>query len=335
MPHTGGAGADLDLTLAELALGLADVQNVAQFLGASGNRFADSFDALTYVDTAGASNLDTGTAGLLKPTSSATSYANAGGSGNRSGSVTVSIAGFSQYAGSAAGNLVNGDTTADGTNDFGFGTNGASCAGYEIRFDFGAQKYVDEYKWYQQNAAGQGSWKLQGANASDYSDAADLHAAEALVTGATTTHSVISPGLYRYYRLVGVSGTVTAPSGGTWCTEVEFKIGTAAPGATNLTVTSTALTAATAPATARLVARVKEVDAVTLNTDIVASASRDGGSNWDAFTLSKRFTSNGISVYESAALDLSGQPSGTAVKWQVATANNTMVEIHDVYLYWT
>ncbi len=43
----GGSGpADLDITLAEFALQMADALNTAQFFGAAGNRFADSFDTL-------------------------------------------------------------------------------------------------------------------------------------------------------------------------------------------------------------------------------------------------------------------------------------------------
>lgn len=65
----GGAAnyADLVTTVSLLALQVADNTNVALFLGSAGNRVADSFDALTYVDTAGATNLDSGTAGVLKP----------------------------------------------------------------------------------------------------------------------------------------------------------------------------------------------------------------------------------------------------------------------------
>lgn len=59
---------DLLLSVSLLALQVADNTNVALFLGASGNRVADSFDALTYVDVAGGTNLDSATPGVLKPT---------------------------------------------------------------------------------------------------------------------------------------------------------------------------------------------------------------------------------------------------------------------------
>jgi hypothetical protein len=57
---------ELLLSHSLMALQVADLANTAIFT--SNNRVADSFDAMTYVDTAGATNLDTGTAGVLKPT---------------------------------------------------------------------------------------------------------------------------------------------------------------------------------------------------------------------------------------------------------------------------
>ncbi len=55
-------------------------------------------------------------------------------------------------------------------------------------------------------------------------------------------------------------------------------------GATSkLTVTSTAFTAASVPDTARLGARVKQVDAIALNTDLIFSVSRNGGTDHTAF----------------------------------------------------
>jgi hypothetical protein len=55
---------DIELTVALNTCAAARANGVAQFLG---TRFADSFDALDYVDDAASINLDTGIAGLLKP----------------------------------------------------------------------------------------------------------------------------------------------------------------------------------------------------------------------------------------------------------------------------
>jgi hypothetical protein len=83
------------------------------------------------------------------------------------------------------------------------------------------------------------------------------------------------------------------------------------------------------------VARVKEIDSIALNTDLVFSASRDGGTSWSTFTVAKRFTAAGVSVYDSSTLDISGQPSGVAMKWKMETANNKSVEVCGIYFSWS
>jgi hypothetical protein len=39
-------------------------------------------------------------------------------------------------------------------------------------------------------------------------------------------------------------------------------------------------------------------------------------------------------VLESASIDVSGQPSGTSVKWRVRSANAKNFELHDIALIW-
>ena len=333
----GGASADLELTLAELSLGVADALNTAQFLGSAGNRFADSFDTLTYVNTGAASGLDTATAGVLKPlaTSGASpSYANAGGTGNRTASIAVAVSGIS-VDGGAASNLVNGSTSVDTSGSWYTNTN-VAAAGATIRFDFGvgASKVITEAKWYQNTAAvSHGAWKWQGSN--DASVWTDIGASFTLGGATVQTQTALSANIagYRYYQLLGVSGTF---SNAAFNEEVEFKIDNYAVSTTgNLTVTSTALAAAAAPSSAKLVARVKEVDALALNSDLIFSVSRDGGATFSAFTMTRKFTASSIALYESNALDLSAQPSGASVKWKVASANSKMFEINDIYLYWS
>ncbi len=63
---------DLLLAQAYTLLTLADVMNQPIF--PTPNRIADSFDTLTYVNTGGATNLDSATAGVLKPTAARHEY---------------------------------------------------------------------------------------------------------------------------------------------------------------------------------------------------------------------------------------------------------------------
>ncbi len=331
----GSVPADLDILLAELALGLADALNVAQFLGSAGNRFADSFDALTYVDTGGATNLDSGTVGLLKPTGSAgsTSYANSGGTGDRTGSVTVTTS-FTWDDGISS-NLVDGATgnsNADAVDEPGAGSTAITDGGY-IQFDFGSGKYIDEVKVIHGSSTTHGVWKFRGSN--DGSSFTDLATSLDWNTGGTSqTFTIPAYGqTYRYFRWEKQGTGTNWPN--TWLKEFEFKIASSAPGTNNLTVASTTLTAAAAPASAKLVSRAKFVDSITLGTDLFFDVSRDGGSTFTTFTVNDRFTANSIHVLESASLDISGQPSGTSMKWRARSANNKMVELHDIYLYWS
>ena len=323
----GDVPADLPLLLGQLALSIADNANVAQFLGEGGNRFADSFDALTYVDTGAAINLNTGTAGILKPSS-------------------ISPTLISQATGTAIGNMTsNGGLAAafDGTTSQALSACAtiAASSGYVGKNYSASPKYIDSAVVYGSSDSGMDgtgaasniTLTLYGKNGSAPGSATDgtslATATFADANGNNRTLTSSAPGTAWDYVWVRAA---TDTSGTTAIAEVRFY----EPGTLgNLTVTSTALTAASAPSTARLVARVKEVDAIALNTDLIFSASRDGGTTWTAFAMTKQFTANAIAVYDSDDLDLSAQPSGTSVKWKIASANDKLFEIHDIYLYWS
>jgi hypothetical protein len=103
----------------------------------------------------------------------------------------------------------------------------------------------------------------------------------------------------------------------------------------NLTVRSVAFTAASAPSSMKSVLRVKEVDAATAGTDYTLEFTRDDGTTWTAATLTELFTAPGsIRVCETNLVDVSGQPSGTSLRWRFKTFNNKTIELHDLLLYW-
>jgi hypothetical protein len=72
-----------------------------------------------------------------------------------------------------------------------------------------------------------------------------------------------------------------------------------------------------------------------LNTDLIASVSRDGGSNFSTVTLTDEGYVTGSSGQRilSGTVDISGQPSGTSMRWKLALANNSS-KIHGVSLAW-
>ena len=101
------------------------------------------------------------------------------------------------------------------------------------------------------------------------------------------------------------------------------------------TIVSTAFSANSVPTTSRIVVFEENVDTPTLNTDIIASISRDGGSNYTNATLSDSGYVTGSSGQRilTGQATISGQPSGQSMRWKLALANNK-VKIHGVSLSW-
>jgi hypothetical protein len=102
------------------------------------------------------------------------------------------------------------------------------------------------------------------------------------------------------------------------------------------TIISTAFTASSVPTTSRIVVFEENVATPTLNTDIIASISRDGGSNFTTATLSDSGYVTGSSGQRilTGQATISGQPSGQSMRWKLALANNA-VKIHGVSLQWS
>lgn len=316
----GSVPADLDVLLAELALGLADALNVAQFLGSSGNRVADSFDAVTYVDTANSSNLDTSSAGLLKPT---------GGSGTAHSSSNPSSS--QSYGGNI---YINKDSVVtNGTVVHSLGTYQTSAktvycyivkrnsaTSYDIVAATGAQSHP---------GGGWASFNLP----SDYT----VPGSGTYYVGigfATASADYYTPG--GRATITGQSQSVatgyTAAETVDICPSVRW---TESALMNNMTALSTSFSASAAPSSMKLVARTKFIDAITLGTDLTFEVSRDGGTTWSACTMNDRFTSNSLHVLESNSTSVSGQPSGMSVKWRVKSLNNKSLELHDMYVYWS
>jgi len=108
-----------------------------------------------------------------------------------------------------------------------------------------------------------------------------------------------------------------------------------AASATATDVVSQSFTAASVPTSARIVVFEEDLDTPTLNTDIVAKVSRDGGSNYSTATLSDSGYVTGSSGQRilTGTADVSGQPSGSSMRWKLELRNNT-VKIHGVSLQW-
>jgi hypothetical protein len=105
--------------------------------------------------------------------------------------------------------------------------------------------------------------------------------------------------------------------------------------AQNTTIVSTAFTSTSVATSSRIVVFEENIDTPTLNTDIIASVSRDGGTTFTNATLSDSGYVTGSSGQRilTGQADISGQPSGQSMRWKLQLANN-QVKIHGVSLSW-
>jgi hypothetical protein len=169
----------------------------------------------------------------------------------------------------------------------------------------------------------------------------------------TTPTTIPASGVYRYgcystYAMTGVdsynsaarayatgssnnSTTFTSnTSGGVFPVKAIYQ-GSAA----NMTLVSNAFTADAVPATGRIYFHARENVSSTINTDLTAEISRDGGTNFTTVTLALVQTlADGTKAYEGTAT-ISGQPSGTAMKYRIKTLNTKDIDVLGTVLQWS
>ncbi|MHB9027040.1 MAG: LamG domain-containing protein, partial [Armatimonadota bacterium] len=162
----------------------------------------------------------------------------------------------------------------------------------------------------------------------------------ALAGGAVTTLSAGAPRIY-------IGDDLQDPAEHSWkgwIDEFRMSVGVARwtdaftpeaaayPGATDMTLISTALTAEAQPATARvlLLGGMAEI----VNTDIKACVSRDGGTTWTEAVLVDEGAYDETTRIFAATVDLSGQPSGTAMQWKITSHNAVLAQVKGVRLWW-
>ena len=89
-----------------------------------------------------------------------------------------------------------------------------------------------------------------------------------------------------------------------------------------MTLISTATTAQSVPTKGDLVMTYTDgIGTATINTDIKAYVSRDDGSNYTQGTLASQGTTGGHTILTFHDLDISGQPSGSTMRYKIETLN--------------
>ena len=139
----------------------------------------------------------------------------------------------------------------------------------------------------------------------------------------------------------GGGGAGTSDNGGTGgsgIVVIRFIDGTLNP-ANNMTLVSNAVTAESAPTTGDLVMTYTNgAGTATINTDLKAYVSRDNGTTYTQATLADQGDTGGHTILTANGLDISGQPSGTSMRWKIETLNQSeskQTRIQAVSLGWS
>jgi hypothetical protein len=106
---------------------------------------------------------------------------------------------------------------------------------------------------------------------------------------------------------------------------------------TSQSLASAAFTAVSVPTSVRAFVRYQDVASVgiTLDTDISVDESRDGGTTWTAATLTSAGAWDASTAMASASVTVSGQPSGTSVKYRIRTSTTKTLRVRGAGLLWS
>lgn len=90
------------------------------------------------------------------------------------------------------------------------------------------------------------------------------------------------------------------------------------------------------PTTARILVQVLLEETFTVNTDLIAEVSRDGGVTFTQAVLAGGSSLGaGTVFYEDVEVDLSGQPSAQEMVYRITTPTRKRLQVHGVVLQWT
>lgn len=280
----------------------------------AGNGVFDGFNDLVYVDTSGATNLDTGDAGVLKPTitsGSDTSSTPSLSPTSDLGNLTIWDMGWS---------LANGETV-DKVGLF-------SADAFEVTFVIVQRNSATSY-----TAVNTQSFTHPGGGWADL-----LLASPYTVPSSGTFHVGVytaSPNRYpikdggaRGFNAAGVlSGTDTScteNTGNTPALRAYY-----ASVIYDMEVTSDDINLPSSPDWARITAIV-DLAGGALNTDLAFSISRDGADFKSAVMGDQYARTDGTIYIDSGLVDLTDLDPGTKGRWKIETANRCPAEIHAV-----
>jgi hypothetical protein len=155
-------------------------------------------------------------------------------------------------------------------------------------------------------------------------------------TGTFTLSTVTRPGTGTTATTLNGSDVHTSfPDHNNVDASEDLRIGALVGTPANLALVSEGFTADAEPDTALIHVQVVENETITINTDLIAKVSRDDGVTWTTAVLGAAGElADGTKIYEATGIDISGQPSGTDMRYRIETDNAKDIGIHGVVLKW-
>jgi hypothetical protein len=136
----------------------------------------------------------------------------------------------------------------------------------------------------------------------------------------------------------GAGGAGVGAAGGSGIVVIRFVDGVLNP-KNDITLISNASTAEAVPTKGDLVMTYTNgAGTTTVNTDLKAYASRDDGTTWTQLTLASQGSTGAHTILSAHDLDISGQPSGTDMRYKITTHNQSAAKetrIQAVSLGWS
>jgi hypothetical protein len=300
-----------EVSFAEMALrDIAISKNGAAPLTLLINAFADGFKSVTGINAGGSSNYDASENGVIKPTTIL-------GSRITGGTPTVS-----------------GGGTAANINDNSTGTlvswTPGNVVGQSVaqrmmaKIDLGSVQPIRRIEVKQHKMSS--SYEVDNGlyYSSDGTTWTQLGAS--ITTNTTPTDTVRDGNVNARY----VGFVITPDNYSSITVSIsDLNVYGGDPAAMDVKLTGHAI--ADAPDAIDVMAIVEETDALTVNTDLVLSASRDGGTSYAAGTASKLKSVDGKQLWFCPGIDVSGQPAGSSLSVRIQSASGKGMKIHGIW----
>lgn len=308
---------------------MAGLNGEALFFGPDGSALHDSYEATTYVDLASSSNIDTGTPGKITTVTPSTSPIIQDMSNNTTPSPQVASAKstFAYGGGGAAWNAFDQNNATGWLNV----ESGSPDFPTWLKIDMGTGVEVGSFTVRSRDTNSvtyngfPTDFELQGSD--NDADWTTVHSETGLSwsNAETKTFNLASSATYRYWRWY-ITDASTDPA---LIAEAQLF-----PPATpdDATLVSKGILADAVPATMRCAAALTTDG--TINTDVIMSVSRDDGVTWSAVTLTDKYEqSDGYTIYDTGNVDVSGQPSGSTLRYRIVTDNGATLDVDGVAMW--